>query len=298
MPGGDRVPVIRAVPGVVERSETGLRVVLPSGARPRVWWPAGYIPTAGDAVRVLMVDGEAQVLGPVITGQRPMTGTVSGTASSGRIPVDAGGVTYRARYFGTAPAIGQLVFFDWQATVPRIMPGAVQPEPEPTPDEGQAPPTRPAPVTTGSDTFAAIDAASWRPGYNRWDSGTVKQYRWRSESESRGAWFFGDAPTRLKGRTITRARLRLPARERVGLYNNTLTVHLYRHTARTRPGGDVNRVAGPHNVNIPGGWRGGLIDLPTSFGQDIANGGGGIGITGAPYMGFETNAQLILDWRR
>ena len=43
----------------------------------------------------------------------------------------------------------------------------------------------------------------------------------------------------------------------------------------------------------------GTYDLPTAWGQSLANNGGGIGITGSPYLGFDpTGSRAIFDWRR
>src|SRR3954462_14381806 len=88
-----------------------------NGPNPPVWWAAGYIPAAGDAVKVLMVDGTALVHGPVITDARPLTG-VAGTAAGGLVPITVGSSVYQARYTGAAPVVGSLVRLDWQGTQP------------------------------------------------------------------------------------------------------------------------------------------------------------------------------------
>src|SRR3954468_14287856 len=131
------LPVVLLKAGVVQtRVSDGALVVNVDGANPPAIWPAGYIPTAGDAVRVLIVDGSALVTGPVIVGQRPGEGTVAGAAALGTIPITTTAGTVRARYTGTAPAVGTLVFLDWQATTARLMAGtaAAPPPVIPPPD--------------------------------------------------------------------------------------------------------------------------------------------------------------------
>src|SRR6185312_16829432 len=111
------IPVVRLVPGVVEASAGAASgyplVVNVAGSYPPVWWPAGYIPTAGDAVKVLMVDGVAVVHSPVVATQRPLTGTVAGTAAGGTVPVTTVVGVLQCRYVGTPPAAGVLVRLDW-----------------------------------------------------------------------------------------------------------------------------------------------------------------------------------------
>jgi hypothetical protein len=105
----------------------------------------------------------------------------------------------------------------------------------------------------------------------------------------------------LQGKNISRIRLHLPARLRVGTYNSAATIHVYAHTSGSRPGGDVSRVVGPHDISIPPGFGGGDFDLPLTFAAAIA-GGGGISIAGDPYAGFNsrlddpTSGRLILNW--
>jgi hypothetical protein len=105
----------------------------------------------------------------------------------------------------------------------------------------------------------------------------------------------------LQGKTISRIRLRIPARLQAGDYNDPATIHVYAHTNGARPGSDVNRVTGPHDIVIPAGFQGGDIDLPLSFAGAIVP-GGGISIAGDPYIRFAsrlkdpTSGRLIFDW--
>lgn len=298
--------VVRLKAGIVVTAGTGFAVNI-EGSSPPVAWPAGYIPTAGDAVQVLLVDGSAVVLGPSITtGQRPLTGTVQGAASSGTVPVTTAAGLMQCRYVGTAPTIGSLVRLDWQSTSPWIWPStaAVVPPPAGTPDPGGTAPAPPPVQTTGTLTVAALDSGSWQVGGTWASAGTnILQHRYGSNRENRGAWFYGNGAAQLAGATITGARLRLGARLHIGSYNAALALHLYRHTTSSRPGGDVTRAAGPHDITLapdaPAQW----VDIPAAWGQDLIA-GGGIATLGSPYVGVSgvgsdpASGQLQLDWRR
>ncbi|MHA7132532.1 hypothetical protein [Oerskovia turbata] len=296
--------VVRLRAGVVVAAGTGVAVNV-DGALPPVAWPAGYIPTAGDPVKVLMVDGEAVVLGPVIRdGLRPLTGTVTGAATTGTVPVDTATGVLACRYVGTAPSIGALVRLDWQSTSPWIWPSAAATVPTPAPDPGGSTPPPPPATTTGTLTVAALDSGSWQVGGTwAWAGTDVYQWRYGSNRENRGAWFYGNAAGQLAGATITGARIRLGARLRIGSYNAAQALHLYRHTNPSRPGGDVARVAGPHDVTLAPGAGPQWVDIPAAWGQDLIT-GGGIAVAGSPYVGITgvgsdpASGQLQLDWRR
>ena len=297
--------VVRLKAGVVVTVDGGVAVNV-DGALPPVTWPAGYIPTAGDAVRVLMVDGAAVVMGPVITtGLRPLTGTVQGAASSGTVPVTTTAGVLQCRYVGTTPAIGALVRLDWQSTSPWIWPStaATIPTPDPGAGGGTAPPPPPT-TNSGTLTITAIDSGSWQVGGTwAWAGTDVYQYRYGSSRENRGAWFYGNGAAQLAGATITGARIRLGARLRIGSYNDVLPLHLYLHTNPGRPSGDLNRVAGPADVAIAANAGAQWVTIPVAWGQALIA-GGGIAVAGPPYVGIAgvgtdpASGQLQLDWRR
>lgn len=296
--------VVRLKAGIVVPAGAGFAVNV-DGTQPPVSWPAGYIPTAGDAVRVLIVDGEASVLGPVIRdGLRPLTGTVAGAATAGTVQVTTSTGTLTCRYVGTAPSIGALVRLDWQSTSPWIWPSAAATIPTPPGGGGGSTPQPPPTSTSGTLTVTAIDTGSWQVGGSWAYQGTdVVQWRYGSARENRGAWFYGNGVAQLAGATITAARLRLGARLRIGSYNSAQTLHLYRHTDASRPGGDVVRVAGPHDVSLAPNVGPQWVDIPAAWGQDLIT-GGGIAVAGSPYVGISgvgsdpASGQLQLDWRR
>ncbi|MFF2621307.1 hypothetical protein [Oerskovia jenensis] len=275
------------------------------GSTPPVAWPAGYIPTVGDPVRVLMVDGEAVVLGPVIRdGLRPLTGTVQGAATSGTVPVTTTAGLLQCRYVGTAPSIGSLVRLDWQSTAPWIWPSAAATIPAPPPGGGGGVPEPPPVSSSGTLTVTAIDSGSWQVGGSwAWAGTDVYQWRFGSARENRGAWFYGAAASQLAGATITGARIRLGARLRIGSYNAAQVLHLYRHTNPARPDGDVNRAAGPHDITLGPNAGAHWVTIPTEWGQALIA-GGGVAVAGSPYVGIAgvgsdpASGQLQLDWRR
>lgn len=294
---------------VIEDSITGILSVYVNGSLVPAPWPAAYPPVAGDTVTVLIIDGSARVLGPTSTGARPLTGTVNGSASGGKVPISTSAGVLFCRYVGTVPATGSLVRLDWAATEPWIWPTAAAIVPPPvTPPTPPAPPPPPDPgPTTGTLSLPAVASSTWRSdsGWGRWGT-ALRQFRYGSEAESHGAWFYGSTARQLAGRTITAARIYLPAREGVGSYNAALAARLYRHTSDSQPAGDVSRVAGPESRTLApiGNGATGWVDLPAAWGQAIVDSGGGVGISGSPYLGLvgvsaDAQSGLIqLDWRR
>jgi hypothetical protein len=116
-----------------------------------------------------------------------------------------------------------------------------------------------------------------------------------------GAWFYGAGNTPLSERTIKEARFRIPQRLNAGSYNSPVMIHLYAHTSRIQPAGDVSRTVGPFDVTVdpaaPPKWA----VLPSSFHAALVA-GGGISISGDPYAGFMSrlkdpdSGKLEFDW--
>lgn len=299
------IPAVRVRSGRVVTLPAGGLAVNIDGAYPPVMWPAGYIPQAGDTVRVLYADGAATVLGPVTTGQRPLTGTVTAGPSSGRVTVSTTSGSVSARYVGTAPSISDVVRLDWQSTTPWVWPSAAvasAADPGPDPEDVPAAPSRPQ---TGTLSAAAVTSGTWSSA-GAWDSyygSSVVQGSYNGRTYT-GSWFYGDAPRRVAGRTITAARIRIGARRRMGNYNASIVLSLYRHTSPTRGSGDVARVEGPHDVTLGVNAGAGWVDLPTAWGQAIADAGGGVSVAGSTYGGVNgigddpASGQIQLDWRR
>lgn len=296
---------LRTSAATVTTTDAGARVVvLDDGTRLTPLWPSATVIYDGDRVQVILIDGVAHVIGPVVPAPRPVSGTIAGGASSGTVPVAVPGGTVQARYTGTAPAIGTLVALIWNGTTPLLLPGVLAPiptDPQPAPP---APAPPPSSAESGTLLVAAAGSGTWRTGSWGWASSTdvVQGGSPYASQDSRGGMWYGDAPRVLAGRTITGFRIRLGARLRIGSYNSAATLHLYRTADSSRPGADFSRTAGPHDVtigpNAPADW----VALPPSFGQSIVDAGGGIGISGSPYAGFvgvggdPAAGQLAFDW--
>lgn len=302
------IPVVRLVPGVVSAeagSTTGYPLVVNVGGTfPPVWWPAGYIPTAGDAVKVLMVDGVAVVHSPVVTTQRPLTGTVAGTSAGGLVPVTTVVGVLQCRYVGTAPAAGVLVRLDWQATTPWVWPSAASAPPPP--DGGGGVDPIPPPITgSGTLSVTAIDSGTFNTRYANWTGQNgldLTQGSYGGVAYT-GAWFYGSAPSQLAGANITGLRLRLGARRRMGNYNSNLDLTVYATSNGSKPGGDTTRVAGPVVLTLPPNAPAQWVGLPLGLvGPIIA--GGGLAIAGGGYGGVSgigadpASGQLQIDWTR
>ena len=288
-------------PGTVVAVESALAVNVDGAVLTAVWWPAGYSPAAGDTVRVIVTAGEATVLGPSTSSPRPTTATVTVSAVGGVIPiVGSDGVDYRARYIGTAPSSGSLVLLSWQSTTPWVLSTAAAvsgTSPTPPPSGPSGPPV----ATSGTLILAAIDS-----GYrtNQWFGGELRQGSYGGRTYT-GAWFYGSAPAQLAGATITGCRLRVGARLRIGSYNASIDLQVYRCLDGSRPGGDTTRSGGPQAITWGPGSDAGWVGLSAGLGQDLVNAGsGGIAIAGGSYGGVQgidtdpASGQLALDWTR
>ena len=249
------------------------------------------------------------IIGAVAAASRrlPGEGTVT-AASGGNVTVAVGTASYTGRFLTSyVPTIGDKVNMKWDADAGLVILGdygtvapPVPPPPPPLPPV-QAP-AAPPPPATGTARFPAVDSVSWRGGKWRTDSNVVAQSDWGGWGDNNGAWFYGSGPTdQLAGATITRCQIRIH-RQPGGVWGGQ-TVHLYRHTDRNRPGGDVSRVQGPWDASVAideAIW----VDLPADAGQAIVDSGGGVGITGAPYVvlypaGSDPESGLLsMDWRR
>jgi hypothetical protein len=249
----------------------------------------------------------AIVLGGYTDQPRPSTGVVLAVGVAEIVIAGEDGVTYTTdRYLGavTDYAVTDELYITWDAARPTIL-GKVSGVTV-TPDS--PPPTPPPPPQTGrTDLIATASDTWWGPGgWGSWATsrggGETVYSGTQSGSAVTGAWFYGAPKPELAGKTIVGIRFKLPPRlAGTGAYNSPVTIHLYAHTNGSRPGGDVNRVAGPHDVVVSAGSGGGDITLPLSFGPALAA-GGGISIAGDPYVGFASrlsnaeNGRIIIDW--
>ena len=283
-------------------------------------WTQAYVPAVGDAVAFVVIrdeDGQSSnlVLGKVgataalAPPNPPDEALVTAVpASSPTITVAIDGTSYTAKLAMTAPAVGDRVLLEHRPTTIYAV-AKVQSTPAPPPVIPPPPPPPPTPPPTGPASgtarFGAIDSATARvgAGWNSPSGQALTQGSWGGVAYA-GAWFYGTGPSSLAGRGIRAARLYLPARRRMGSYNSAVPIHVYAHTSPSRPGGDVNRVAGPHDVMLPRGWGGGWVDIPPSLAA-VVIAGGGLGIAGggvpdyAGVVGRDTDPQsgaVAIDW--
>lgn len=297
--------------GEIAVDESGALALSVDGVVQNALWHQLYVPTLGDAVAFVVTttpEGQSThfVVGSV--SQTPASSpdearVTSVTTSSGTITVAAGGETMTAKIVGTAPAVGDIVLLDHRPTAIYAL-GRVQPSPErpaAEPDQpGPEPP--PAPPESGTRVFGATDSGTARTG-SSWYTPAGHSLTQGDDGESSyaGAWFYGTSPAYLAGRTITAARLYVPARRRLGAYDAPATIGLYAHTSPSRPPGDVSRVAGPRDVVLPAGWGGGWIEIPSTLAAVVVA-GGGLSISGHTYAGLlgrdsdPQSGALAIDW--
>lgn len=298
---------------VVKTNNTGALGVNVQGNVLPARWADPIIVAVGDSVLVQIAvsrtgQSEAIVRGRITSRPRPARGTVSVVpVGSDTITVNGtDGHSYAATFVASyVPTVGDEVILSWNASLPSVV-GKVAATPGPTPappPPAPAPPPPPAP-TTGQSTYPATDSNTYWPpgGWGSWAGGGGHVYQGNYGSgHVYGAWFYSGAVRQLAGRNITRIRFYLGNRRAVGNYNSPVTVHIYVHNSANRPGGDVNRITGPHNVTAWAGQGLTMYDLPLAFGSTL-QGGGGIAIYGDPYCGFNgrsiqpDSGKLIIDW--
>lgn len=277
---------------------------------PAVW--AGCRAQEGDALLIGQMtrkDAPAEYVVLGLTGDGgPREGTV-GTVVGGSatVPVVANGKTYTATFLASyAPVAGDLVRLHWSHGLPTVL-GKVGSTPAPAPPPPVTPPP-PPPSTSGVLGVAATDSATYSVGYgwNGYYGQNLYQGNgatWGAPADNRGSWFYGNGAGQLAGATIDRITFRVPKRLGGGA-NADQYLHLYLHTSSVRPGGDVGRTAGPTDVLILYGYQGGdYVDLPLAWASQLLA-GGGISMTGSPYMGMAgkgldpASGHIKYSWRR
>ena len=277
-------------------------------------WNAEIRPSQGLPIAVdITTDGMGQSTAAVpfayVDQPRPGTGTATAFIPGGvadlLVFVGEDGVTYETDQFIGSYNPGDPIYLNWDADKPTVMGkiGALAAPPPPAP-------TPPPPPVAGNGATTLLATASdtfWGPGgwgsYATSRNGGEDVYTGNYGSGPvTGAWFYGAPKPELQGKSVTRVQFKVPARIAAGSHNSPATIHFYAHTSGSRPGGDVNRTVGPHDISIPAHWQGGLIDLPTTFGPVLAA-GGGISIAGDPYAGFISrlkdpeSGKVVVDWQ-
>lgn len=277
--------------------------------QPAIW--LGQYALPGEPILVGLM-GEGTVGQYVVLGRvgvpNPVEGTVTAApAGSDTITVEAAGVEYTVAFASDlTPTVGDRMRLMWQGST-----GTAICKVGVTPPAAVNTPTTPPPPsasTGGTHPVIATDSATFSVGYgwNAYYGQNLYQgdgSGWGAPANNSGAWFYGAGASQLAGSTVTGVQFRLPARKSGGASSSTATAHIYLHNSPTRPGGDVSRIDGPFDVSVPPGYGGGYIALPTGWGGALVA-GGGISITGSPYMGFQgrsedpASGQLQLAWQR
>lgn len=286
-------------------------------------WADPVLPAQGSTIVVdIASDGEGQASAFVpslyTTQPRPSTATVAAIGVTDLVLLGAngsGGFTTN-RFLGALAdyQIGDAVTLTWFEGKPMVLDiiGSVfVPAPKPPPQQAAGPPT-------GYEVLAASASDTyWGPGgwgsYASSQRGGEDVYTGSYNGQTvTGAWFYGAARPVLQGKTITKILFRLPARIVGAGTRAAVTLDLYAHTNGARPGGDVNRVSGPHTITVPAGYNPsmelepgsprGYVQLPLSFAPALV-GGGGISIAGGPYSAYISrlkdpeSGKTILDWK-
>ena len=242
-----------------------------------------YTPLWGDQVVVLKYGGDAWVIGSPSVNPPPVTTTVTSTTVPDRPDlisvVDDNGIGYEVPYLSTyTPQVNDVVAMDWQSTK-----GFVTGERGTTvgSDPGYQQPVPGAP-SSGVNTFAAVDAGSYRGGW-RTDNDTIVQGDWGGWGQNAGAWFYGGAINQaLNGATVDSAAIYIP-RLRGGVTAGQ-SLHLYHTNNNFRPAGDTARIDGPHDATSPPTNSTAWVAISTTLAQNLINGNGGVGIAGDPYI--------------
>jgi hypothetical protein len=230
----------------------------------------------------------ALVIGGYTERPRPSTGVVLVVGVDELVIAGEDGITYTTdRFLGAIGdyALTDQLYITWDAAQPTVL-GKVNnititPPAAPVPEAPTAATGSTTLIATASDTFGVGGWGRWATSQNGGED--VYTGFWGGFTLT-GSWFYGPPKPELAGKTVNRVEFRLPQRLNVG-GSGSATIHIYAHTASSRPGGDVTRVVGPFDVVVGPGSPPIFVDLPLTFAPVLAA-GGGISIAGDPYAGF------------
>ncbi|MEZ2388880.1 hypothetical protein AB6813_04915 [bacterium RCC_150] len=214
----------------------------------------------------------------------------------------ADGVTYTAYFLSSyTPVVNDNVEMVFLAGVPYVTKTGATPAPAPPAPVGSSSTT----TSSGTTPFAASDSATYWSG-GGWASYGDTRYVYSGTyggNTVNGAWFYGNGPTQLQGRTINGGRVILGPRGGAGNFNAPAAVNLYTHSSASRPGGNVTTLNGPTSV-VAQPWQGLMTyALTAAQATDVVNGGGIAIFNGdyADFQGVQLNAQsgtVSIDWSR
>lgn len=241
---------------------------------------------------------------------QPLSGTVSSAPiGSDTVTVSTTNGSVDAAFgVGYVPAVSDKVRLLWQDGNAWVLgKSAKVPNPKPKKPSNTKPnvPKPPSGGGNGKSVFTASDSATYSTGTRSWNSyfkSDVYQGAYGSVGSNRGAWFYHNKPTKLKGKRAVKCEIWVPPRSRAGNYNSSVTLNLHLHYSAKRPGGDVTRTS-THKISIPKGFRGGWKTLPASWGNQLIA-GRGIGMSGGSYAGFSgvrktsKSGQVRITWEK
>ena len=295
--------------GYAATDDDGKTVAQVGGIKHQTFWLDGVWANPGDPILVLLVSitrtqHTAVVLGMVRDrAYYVREAIVSAAAAGNKVPITVNGEVIQADYLPNyTPVAGHRVLVLWHGNLPTVLNQLMVAQ---VSTNAVAPTAPPPAVTEGYDHFRAGDSATWWVQGNVWNSRFGQNvYQGTIEGQNyEGAWFYGGATTKNKGATITRTRIRVPGRLRVGNYNQSQTLSFYLTQENTR-GGRPTSVQGPQTFSIPPNYAGDWIDLPVAWGQILADTGGGISIEGSSYVGLygvgsdADSGTIRQDWKR
>lgn len=278
------------------------------GVQQFAYWNDHVYAATGEAVTVAREVDPSGVARNTVIGRIGRPGATEGTVltvDGSSALVSVGATEVRAAYnSGLTLVGGDTVRLMWQGRVATVLVKLTSYVAPPVNTPGT---TAPPPANTSGELSAfATDSATFVPGlgWNNWAGGRQNVYQGSNSGYTTyGAWFYNGATKQLAGATIDRVRIHIPKRLNVGSYNSAGLLHVYVHGSDGRPGGDVARTSGPYDLTVPPNWQGGWFELPTTVGDSLKS-GGGISVSGEPYMGFvgksgdPSSGQILANWTR
>jgi hypothetical protein len=245
----------------------------------------------------------ATVLAKLDRGARLSTGVVTGLPGGRQVALSIGGPTLtitRAVAY-TTPAIGDVVLILTTPVGTSYAVCALATGTSPVPPDPPHPPP-----TTGTMTFTALSALTYRTGGIRTDRTGVMSGD-DGAGLNQGAWFYGTAPAAtLTGATITNARIYCD--RRTGGPDGGIAISAYLHNTPTATAAPPPITAGPTVIGTLAVGDSAWLDIPVTWAQQIIAGTArGLGIYkggSAPFVALASLEQtsqtgaISLDWQK
>lgn len=258
---------VTALVGQLVSADTNGFFVDVGGGRIPVRWATDYLPAINDPVNVWFVDGTPYVVGPTLP-----------TATQGTVVSVAAGLVTVTTTFGTitipyntalTPTAGQILHLTGKYADSVMSTSPAGPTAPPAPVTG---------VTTHTDTFPALDAASWN---GSWSSSRL----WASNTYLGAAWY----GSKIRDTIPATASIR-----QVQVYVSPVQIQgnspvFALHADLSRPAGAPS-LSSPTTIPVTPGW----VTLPNTFGDALKSGGGMAGV-GLDHGGYNILHSLAED---